>query len=1035
MNENITKFLTNKIPSSAKIKATQIPINISFFQTREISHPKSQCKRKTCKEKTDEDNNNKIKKSISLNHSNNITNEKSKNSQIYNYSNIKTKFENKYIIQNGKNYPLDNISRNQFNEQKYYNNDNNNISYIIKSRNENNEKYNNIKQIKSDFNDLQSKSCKDKKIIPVKNKKENILYVKEIQKNINEKIPFMNYKNNYENFRRNNIKLNENNSMGINYNNVFHNINYINNNNKKTENFSFSSPNEGSTNETQNLNQNTNNISQTTSKIDGKTKKIYNNIDYFNNNNKDLDNINEFISLENINAKLDKKIFSKTLNHFQYKKPIINNRNSKPLDNKEEKKFTSKSNNKTSRVKNVFIKNRAPNNIIINNSNNNNNNLYVKNKDNSYNYNNNENNINRININNVHRETHIKQNIGLNKFNNYINTKIDNNKINSLDSKFKKKKNFETEILTNFPIQIDNLNLNPPKFENVNDLSKIKKDNNLNAFQNIIYNDNKNIYIQNNYINENLNNSYNKNKIISNEPSKKNHSYDLANSKIKSIKNTIKSLKNNINLRKNGIANSDKINKYNIKDILLNNINNANNIKTNEVPELKESNIDKKNEIIVGEKKENEETTLIEESIIVNDSDVYGTLTLKNTINNNNANNKAKDNKEKVNKDNNIDNNNNKNMNMSRNNKNNINITNSYNNNNCRETITIKYADNINNGKENTNKIKIEDLLKDKINLQRKVNENVLNKTKNNIFFQFKDFYSMTNAGKNFGAKKTNQDMPVAVINLNGVKGFNIFGVLDGHGVNGHHVSKFLSDYLVKQIINHREISKLKELDKIYYTLKKSNYELLINLFMNSDVILGKQNFDVNFSGTTCVLVIQVGRNIICANVGDSRAILVYDRKNDINLNYLELFELSHDCKPDLPYEKERIIRMGGTVDQMLDINGIRCGPQRVWAKNKNFPGLAMSRSLGDFQGKRCGIIPVPEFIEYKLDEKCKYIVICSDGVWEFLSNTDVMKIGKEFYLKNNIMGYAQKLVQVSEELWEKKDVIVDDITTVIIFF
>ena len=126
---------------------------------------------------------------------------------------------------------------------------------------------------------------------------------------------------------------------------------------------------------------------------------------------------------------------------------------------------------------------------------------------------------------------------------------------------------------------------------------------------------------------------------------------------------------------------------------------------------------------------------------------------------------------------------------------------------------------------------------------------------------------------------------------------------------------------------------------------------------------------------------------------------------------------------------------MGGTVDQMLDINGIRCGPQRVWAKNKNFPGLAMSRSLGDFQGKRCGIIPVPEFIEYKLDEKCKYIVICSDGVWEFLSNTDVMKIGKEFYLKNNIMGYAQKLVQVSEELWEKKDVIVDDITTVIIFF
>ena len=1024
MNENINKFLTNKTPSSTKIKTNHIPNNISFFQARENPHPKSQIKRKTCKEKTEEDNN-KIKKSISLNHSNGKINEKSKNSQIYNYSNfIKKKFDNKYIIQNGKNYPLDNIIRKQFNEQKYYNNDNNNISYIIKSRNENNEKYNNIKQFNSEFNEQQSKSCKDKKIIPVKNKKENLLYFNEIKENINTKIPFMNYKNNLENIWRNKNKINENISVDINYNNVFHNINDTNKiNNKKMENFSFSSPNEGSTNETQNFNQNTNNINQTTSKIGGKTKKIYNNIEYFNNNiNEDMDNINEFISLENINAKMDKKKFSKTLNNFKYyKKPIINNGNSKLFDNKEEKKITYKSNNKTSRVKNVFIKNKAPNNIIKMN----NNNLYIQNSDNSYNYNNN---INRMNINNIHRATHIKQNIEINKFNNFINiSNLDNNRINSLDSKLKKKKNFKTEIINNFPID----NFNSPKLENINDLSKIKKDNNLNQYQNIIYNDNKNIFIQNNYINENLNNTYNENKINLNQPNKKNHSYDLTNNKIKNISNTIKNLKNNINLRKNLITNSDKINKYNIKDILLNNSNNTK--ITNEEPELKESKINKKKEIIP-EKNENEETTLVEESIIVNDSDVYGTLTLKNTINNNNINNKTKENKEKLNKDNNVDNNNNDiNMNNSRNNKNNINITNTYNNNNFRETITINYSDNIKNGKENTNKIKIEDLLKDKINLQRKVNENAINK--DNIFFQFKDFYSMTNAGKNFGAKKTNQDMPVAVINLNGVKGFNIFGVLDGHGVNGHHVSKFLSEYLVKQIINHKEILKLKDLDKIYYTLKKSNYELLINLFMNSDVILGRQYFDVNFSGTTCVLVIQIGKNIICANVGDSRAILVYDRKNDINLNNLEFFELSHDCKPDLPYEKERIIRMGGTVDQMLDGNGIRCGPQRVWAKNKNYPGLAMSRSLGDFQGKKCGIIPVPEFIEYKLDEKCKYIVICSDGVWEFLSNKNVMEIGREFYLKNNIMGYAQKLVQVSEELWEKKDVIVDDITTVIIFF
>ena len=51
------------------------------------------------------------------------------------------------------------------------------------------------------------------------------------------------------------------------------------------------------------------------------------------------------------------------------------------------------------------------------------------------------------------------------------------------------------------------------------------------------------------------------------------------------------------------------------------------------------------------------------------------------------------------------------------------------------------------------------------------------------------------------------------------------------------------------------------------------------------------------------------------------------------------------------------------------------------------------------------------------------------------LSNKNVMEIGNEYYLKKDIIGFTHKLIQVSENLWEKKDVIVDDITAVIIFF
>jgi serine/threonine protein phosphatase PrpC len=488
-------------------------------------------------------------------------------------------------------------------------------------------------------------------------------------------------------------------------------------------------------------------------------------------------------------------------------------------------------------------------------------------------------------------------------------------------------------------------------------------------------------------------------------------------------------------LRKNVVFNNEKIKKHNLKNILFDNKPKHNKDKDKDKviiqnkynePEKAKVIQNKENDTIKEINNETEET-LVEDSVIVNDSEVYGTFTLKSTLENgkNKEAKNSKNNKENYNNNKEKQNNNNNNNNNS--DKRNIKNTN---NKNLPETIKINYSDN--NYSSNQNKqFKIEDIIKEKNQNQ---NQKKYKKENENILF-FKSYYSQSIAGKNYGSKKTNQDMPVTFINLNGIKGFNIFGVLDGHGVNGHHVSKFLSEYLVKQIINSKEISGITNLDAIYQIMKRANYELLITVFLNADKMLGKQKFDVSFSGTTCVLVIQIGRNLICANVGDSRAILIYDKYGDKNLKNPAIFELSHDFKPDLPDEKKRILLLGGMVEQMMDINGFRGGPQRVWAKNKNFPGLAMSRSLGDYKGKQCGIIPLPEFIEYKLNEESKYMVICSDGVWEFLSNKNVMEIGNRYYLKNDIHGFTQRLIQISEKMWEKTDVIVDDITAVIVYF
>lgn len=53
-------------------------------------------------------------------------------------------------------------------------------------------------------------------------------------------------------------------------------------------------------------------------------------------------------------------------------------------------------------------------------------------------------------------------------------------------------------------------------------------------------------------------------------------------------------------------------------------------------------------------------------------------------------------------------------------------------------------------------------------------------------------------------------------------------------------------------------------------------------------------------------------------------------------------------------------------------------------------PGLAMSRSLGDQVAHSVGVSSVPDVKEFYLSREDKFVVIATDGVWEFLSNEEV---------------------------------------------
>jgi serine/threonine protein phosphatase PrpC len=122
---------------------------------------------------------------------------------------------------------------------------------------------------------------------------------------------------------------------------------------------------------------------------------------------------------------------------------------------------------------------------------------------------------------------------------------------------------------------------------------------------------------------------------------------------------------------------------------------------------------------------------------------------------------------------------------------------------------------------------------------------------------------------------------------------------------------------------------------------------------------------------------------------------------------------LSRDHKPNMQGENERIISMNGRVDYYKDMDGKRVGPARVYARDEDGPGLAMSRSLGDTVAERLGVISQPDVKVCKRQaDKDRAIVLCSDGVSEFLSNEKIGEIIFPFYAANDTEGACRKLVE-----------------------
>ena len=241
-------------------------------------------------------------------------------------------------------------------------------------------------------------------------------------------------------------------------------------------------------------------------------------------------------------------------------------------------------------------------------------------------------------------------------------------------------------------------------------------------------------------------------------------------------------------------------------------------------------------------------------------------------------------------------------------------------------------------------------------------------------------------------------------------------GVCDGHGQDGQIISNIVSNKLPN------------------YITSLSNEEIISNFKKINSEIYSDSDINSNMSGTTVVSLIITPDKLISINLGDSRLSLF--KCDEKNKKYFYK-NLSREHKPFELDESERILSQGGRLQKCYNekINKYY-GPQRVWLKNEAQPGLAMTRSLGDKMAHNIGVIDEPEIKKFFFEGNEKFIIIASDGLWEFISGEECINLVKNFYEeKKDVKEATLELTKEAFNKWKRKEIVIDDITVIVIFF
>jgi len=258
------------------------------------------------------------------------------------------------------------------------------------------------------------------------------------------------------------------------------------------------------------------------------------------------------------------------------------------------------------------------------------------------------------------------------------------------------------------------------------------------------------------------------------------------------------------------------------------------------------------------------------------------------------------------------------------------------------------------------------------------------------------------------------------------VGGWECVCVMDGHGVNGDWPAT-RAVRTMPYFLQGLSCSKMLRQMQVDAALLHAFGKVQRDLVHHARV----EQIDLQVCGCTaaCVLWKPDGgapNKVWVATCGDSRVVAIRSTDGTVLAQTV-------DHKPSVPAEKARVEKLGMEVVRTEYDDG--WVEERCNIKGYEYPGICMTRSLGDLAVKAFGIVSDPEVVEWALPpDEDVHIFAASDGVWEFLESEVV---ASTLCNTNRLEGEEQackKLLKQAREAWSNSEgAYCDDITMVFV--